>query len=96
MGYIQGEGRNQARLFPVVSGDFVPTDHICRRAIKERVGAGQDTGPAAPGAAGAVNYPPKPGWEKGTEKAGIVPAPRASLLARRKPLGRYGRRSLSC
>jgi hypothetical protein len=30
MGYIQGEGRNQATLFPVVLDDFVPTDHVCR------------------------------------------------------------------
>jgi len=30
MGYIQGEGRNQAMLFPVVLDDFVPADHICR------------------------------------------------------------------
>lgn len=30
MGYIQGEGRNQGTLFPVVLDDFVPTDHLCR------------------------------------------------------------------
>jgi transposase len=30
MGHIQGEGRNQASLFPVVLDDFVPADHICR------------------------------------------------------------------
>jgi transposase len=30
MGYIEGEGRNQATLFPVVLDDFVPTDHMCR------------------------------------------------------------------
>ena len=30
MGYIQGEGRNQATLFPVVLDDFVPADHVCR------------------------------------------------------------------
>jgi len=30
MGYIQGEGRNQGTLFPVVLDDFVPTDHVCR------------------------------------------------------------------
>jgi len=28
--YIQGEGRNQANLFPVVLDDFVPADHVCR------------------------------------------------------------------
>ena len=30
MGYIQGEGRNQGTLFPVVLDDFVPADHVCR------------------------------------------------------------------
>jgi transposase len=30
MGYIQGEGRNQGTLFPVVLDDFLPADHVCR------------------------------------------------------------------
>src|SRR3984957_7190449 len=30
MAYIQGEGRNQGTLFPVVLDDFVPADHVCR------------------------------------------------------------------
>jgi hypothetical protein len=30
MGYIQGDGRNQATLFPVVLDDFVQADHMCR------------------------------------------------------------------
>jgi hypothetical protein len=30
MGYIQGEGRNQGTLFPVVLDDFVPANHMCR------------------------------------------------------------------
>ena len=30
MGYIQGDGRSQGTLFPVVLDDFVPTDHVCR------------------------------------------------------------------
>lgn len=30
MGYIQGEGRSQATLFPMVLDDLVPTDHMCR------------------------------------------------------------------
>src|ERR1700677_4668084 len=30
MGFIQGEGRNQGTLFPVVLNDFVPADHMCR------------------------------------------------------------------
>ena len=28
--YIQGEGRDQGTLFPVVLDDFVPADHVCR------------------------------------------------------------------
>lgn len=30
MGYIQGEGRNQATLFPATFHEFVPADHMCR------------------------------------------------------------------
>ncbi len=30
MGYIQGEGRNQGTLFPVVLDDLVPEDHVFR------------------------------------------------------------------
>jgi transposase len=30
MAYIQGEGRNQGTLFPVVLDDLVPADHMCR------------------------------------------------------------------
>lgn len=30
MAYIQGEGRNQSTLFPVVLDDLVPLDHMCR------------------------------------------------------------------
>lgn len=30
MAYIQGEGRHQATLFPVVLDDLVPEDHVCR------------------------------------------------------------------
>jgi transposase len=30
MGYIQGEGRHQGTLFPVVLDDFGPADHMCR------------------------------------------------------------------
>src|SRR5258705_3217401 len=29
MGYIQGEGRSQGTLFPVVLDDFVSADHVC-------------------------------------------------------------------
>jgi hypothetical protein len=39
MGYIEGEGRNQGTLFPVVLDDLVPADHMCRvfDAFVERV-----------------------------------------------------------
>jgi transposase len=30
MSYIQGEGRSQGTLFPVVLDDLVPADHVCR------------------------------------------------------------------
>jgi hypothetical protein len=30
MSYIQGEGRSQGTLFPVVLDDLVPEDHVCR------------------------------------------------------------------
>lgn len=30
MAYIQGEGRSQGSLFPVVLDDFIPVHHICR------------------------------------------------------------------
>jgi len=30
MGFIQGEGRTQGTLFPVVLDDLVPCDHVCR------------------------------------------------------------------
>jgi transposase len=30
MGYIEGNGRDQGTLFPVLLDDFVPADHICR------------------------------------------------------------------
>jgi hypothetical protein len=30
MSYIEGEGRKQATLFPVVLDDLFPADHVCR------------------------------------------------------------------
>ena len=30
MSYIQGDGRNQGVLFPVVLDDFIPLDRMCR------------------------------------------------------------------
>jgi transposase len=40
MGYIRGEGRNQATLFPMVLDDFVPADRVCRviDAFVEKLG----------------------------------------------------------
>ena len=55
MGFIQGEGRHQATLFPVVLDDLVPPDHMCRvidafvaRLVMSQLGFGRaeaaDTG----------------------------------------------------
>ena len=30
MGYVQGEGRTQATLFPVTLEQLIPDDHVCR------------------------------------------------------------------
>jgi transposase len=30
VGYIEGNGRRQGTLFPVVLDDLVPADHVCR------------------------------------------------------------------
>ena len=30
MAYIQGEGRSQGSLFPVILDDLIPVDHMCR------------------------------------------------------------------
>jgi transposase len=30
VGYIEGDGRRQGTLFPVVLDDLVPADHVCR------------------------------------------------------------------
>lgn len=39
MAYIQGDGRSQGTLFPVVLDDLVPTDHVCHviHAFVERL-----------------------------------------------------------
>ena len=40
MVYIQGEGRDQGALFPLVLDDFVPADHMCQvsDAFVEKLG----------------------------------------------------------
>jgi transposase len=30
MGFVQGEGRTQATLFPVCLKELIPDDHVCR------------------------------------------------------------------
>jgi len=30
MGYIQGDGRDQGTLFPVMLDNLLPVDHMCR------------------------------------------------------------------
>jgi transposase len=30
MGYVQGEGRTQATLFPLTLEELIPDDHVCR------------------------------------------------------------------
>jgi hypothetical protein len=30
MAYIEGEGRNQGTLFPIVLDDLITADHMCR------------------------------------------------------------------
>ena len=30
MGFIQGEGRTQGTLFPVILDELIPQDHVCR------------------------------------------------------------------
>ena len=42
MGFIQGEGRTQGTLFPVVLDDLVPGDHVCRVIDAFRCAAGDE------------------------------------------------------
>jgi hypothetical protein len=62
MAYIQGEGRSQGTLFPVVLDDLVPSDHMCRvidafvgRLDMDRLGFER----AAPADIGRPGYDPR-------------------------------------
>jgi hypothetical protein len=43
-GYIEGNGRNQGTLFPVMLDDSVPTDHVCR--VIDAFAEKRDVGPS--------------------------------------------------
>lgn len=62
MAYIQGEGRSQGTLFPVVLDDLVPSDHMCRviDAFVERLDM-EDLGfeRAEPANTGRPGYDPR-------------------------------------
>ena len=62
MAYIQGEGRSQGTLFPVVLDDLVPADHMCRviDAFVERLDM-EDLGfeRAQPAETGRPGYDPR-------------------------------------
>jgi transposase len=62
MAYIEGEGRNQGTLFPMVLDDLVPPDHICRvidafveQLIMEKLGFER----AQPANTGRPGYDPR-------------------------------------
>ena len=38
MGYLQGEGRTQATLFPVTLEELIPDDHVCRVSMHLSIG----------------------------------------------------------
>jgi transposase len=59
MTYIQGEGRNQCTLFPVVLDDLVPSNHVCRliEAFVEKLDMGQ------PGSSVRRPLPLRPGYD---------------------------------
>jgi transposase len=62
MAYIQGEGRAQGTLFPVVLDELVPPDHICRviDAFVERLDMKQlGFGRAQPAETGRPGYDPR-------------------------------------
>ncbi len=62
MGFIQGEGRTQGTLFPVILDELIPQDHICRviDAFVDRLDmAGLEFERAEPGETGRPGYDPR-------------------------------------
>jgi transposase len=62
MAYIQGEGRNQCTLFPVVLDDLVPSNHVCHviDALVEKLDMGQlGFARSQPAATGRPGYDPR-------------------------------------
>src|SRR5712672_673791 len=62
MGYVQGEGRTQATLFPVTLEELTPDDHVCRviDAFVDRLDmAGLGFERAEPGETGRPGYDPR-------------------------------------
>ena len=72
-----GERVNAITLLELGSAGIFLAGIAHGTAIKERVGAGQETGPAAPETARGreVNYPPNPGWGKGNGEGRESPGP---------------------
>src|SRR6266481_7404060 len=62
MGYVQGEGRTQATLFPVTLEELIPDDHVCRviDAFVDRLDmAGLGFERAEPAETGRPGYDPR-------------------------------------
>jgi len=62
MGFIQGEGRTQGTLFPVILDELIPQDHICRviDALVDHLDmAGLEFERAEPGETGRPGYDPR-------------------------------------
>ena len=62
MGFIQGEGRMQGTLFPIILDELIPQDHVCRviDAFVDRLdmeGLGFER--AEPGETGRPGYDPR-------------------------------------
>src|SRR5260370_37506464 len=62
MGYVQGEGRAQATLFPVTLEELIPNDHVCRvmDAFVERMDMAElGFGRAGAGGTGGPGFCPR-------------------------------------